>query len=49
LLEKEVVDKAIKDEKVRKYLESNFAKASLDKEKYKVIYVRGKILNLVLK
>ncbi|OGK31690.1 leucine--tRNA ligase [Candidatus Roizmanbacteria bacterium RIFCSPHIGHO2_12_FULL_36_11] len=38
LSEKEVVGKALKEEKVKKYLE---------KKKYKVIYVKRKILNLV--
>src|SRR3989344_1400973 len=38
--EKTVVKKALEDEKVKKYT---------DGKKYKVIYVKGKILNLVLK
>ena len=37
--EKTVVNKAIEDEKVKKYIEG---------KKYKVIYVKGKILNLVV-
>ena len=39
LAEKSVVEKAVKDEKVKKYVEG---------KKYKVIYVKGKILNLVI-
>ena len=39
LSEKEVVEKALKEEKVKKYLAG---------KKYKVIYIKGKILNLVL-
>ena len=38
LSEKKVVEKALKDEKIKKYLEG---------KKYRIIYVKGKILNFV--